>query len=236
MATAFVAAANFHNTDDHSGTTGSANMTGANLLVLAHFWYDGFGGTGTIPTDGSADSSGNIYTQLTDSVISNIHASIWYKLAPTVGSSMTFTCAESGGGVAASLIAAGFSGISAFDLQAGGTTTSNATSTQSITPSASGELIVSVFGCRTNPDNISATPSGYTVAHQHNGDGAHSLTCGLAYLLSSSGASSPAWTVASAANLIQRLAAFTVPSVGGIGARSMIPMFGAGFRFGMGPS
>ena len=120
----------------NSVTSSPINLTSATLIVA-------FAGT-EASSSSMSDTLGNLYTFVrTDSISTFDYMSCWYKLAPTVSSSMKFTVSSTGG--YPGLVVMAFSGtFTALDQQSGAGN-SGVTSIQpgSVTPSINGGLIVS---------------------------------------------------------------------------------------------
>ena len=130
---------NATNTAAGTGTTSATNMTGANLLVFAGYWFS---------THTPSDSLGNTYTSIINvSPDGNIFTEAWYSPTPSVSSSMTFTFAANN----ASFAVAGYSGAatsSVLDASTSSHTTLSGSSIQpgSITPANNNSLAVGVVG------------------------------------------------------------------------------------------
>lgn len=117
----------------------AVNTTGATLIVI----YSGRSG---VAPQTPTDNAGNTYTGLTVVVAGSLYTQFFYKVNPTTSASHTFTPGN------ASVICVGaFSGAAGHD--SGGTNTNfgelSSTATNALdplTPTASGDLIVTGFG------------------------------------------------------------------------------------------
>lgn len=160
----------------NGATTGNANMTGANLLVMPCNSYK----DATEPT--YSDSEGNTYTALTTYTGGVfLRTRFRYSANPTVSSSMNATA--TGTGSYSSIILMGFSGAHAtpFDQQNGGTATSSTTQASgSITPTEDNELIVTMAAHGSATSDITSVDSSVTItANLNYGSGQNfSTACG----------------------------------------------------------
>jgi hypothetical protein len=208
-----------------TGTSGSCNTTGANLIVLVGV-YDG-GGTGAF-----TDSKGNTYTLLTrpattiETAASNSYVRLAYCYAPTVGSGHTFTISPSYGSIHA--IAVSGSASSPFDVESAGygSNAANATTNQpeTATPSVDNCLLVAGLGVG-DTGNPSSIDSSFTFS---TGIAAHtSVRWGgaLAYQIQTTAtARNPTWTWTNSSSNGAVMAAFKAAAAGGGGG----PIFGSG--------
>lgn len=183
-------------------TSGSANMTGVNLLVIAQSSYV----VNSEPTP--TDSSSNVYTGLTLKSGSFWRTRLWYKENPTVTSSMTgsgsTTNSFSAGGIM------GFSGVaasSAFDQQNGASSISAMSlASGSITPSEDNELIVTM-GSEGDTGTLSVDSS-ITLATQVNYAGGSNVGMGCGYKIQTSAAAiSATWSKTGSATEMQSVIA-----------------------------
>jgi hypothetical protein len=169
-------------------TSATINSTGANFLVAA---VADFGG-GTLGT--VSDSKSNSWNPLTTFVdgtnLSRVKVS-WSK-PTTVGSGHTasYTGTQPAIGFAA------FSNVNAtpFDTEVGTSGTASNPSAGSITPSASGALLIASTGCL--PNGTAPTPdSGFTIIASLNAT-ANNFGFGMAYLIETTiVAKNPTWTI-----------------------------------------
>ncbi len=119
-------------------TSGALNTTGATVLVA-------FVGSDSSQSNAPSDSQSNTWTLATTTKVSTAYLSIYYVCNPTVASNQTFTSKVLSGG--AILLVSAFSGTatsSCLDTYNGNGTTTNTDTitTGSVTPAASGELLV----------------------------------------------------------------------------------------------
>lgn len=141
-------------------TTSAISTVGADLLVLC-------------ATNGSSagvaaisDSEGNTWTALTRQTTASGATQIFYVHNPTTDASHTFTIGAATGSLGSlTVFALAGSGSSPFDQEAGSTSST----TGSVTPTADGELIVSVYQdagsfSPLGVDATSAALTGYTFA------------------------------------------------------------------------
>ncbi len=120
------------------GTSGALNAGGATVLVA-------FVGSDSSQSNAPSDSQSNTWTLATTTKVSTAYLSIYYVCNPTVASNQTFTNNVSSGG--SWLLVSAFSGTatsSCLDTYNGNGTTTNTDTitTGSVTPAASGELLV----------------------------------------------------------------------------------------------
>jgi hypothetical protein len=137
-------------------TTSSTNMTGVDLLVACTSYYTGASGTSAF-----SDSLGNSYIQVYSTAVGGTGVgTMFYKQAPTVSSSMTFSASAAGGNTYPSVAVMGFSGSVASPLDqstASPATSGSATTIQpgSLTPSQANELLVSCLSLHNLGTNTS---------------------------------------------------------------------------------
>jgi len=203
-AIAYVATANCGATSGSldTCTTGSANMTGVNLLVACVGW----GGTGT---PAISDTSSNSYTGRTSQADTfGVSVKCYDAQGATVTSSMTFTVTTTGS-QAPSLIVMGFSGAltsSGFDQTNGSSPGSGVTSVQpgSITPSVNGEVLIDAQTLTDGAQASISIDSGFSTPETVSFSGGNHYGVSMAYFIQSTAAAinpTESWTTsANAAN------------------------------------
>ena len=76
--------------DANGGASSAIDTTGANLIVVMASYYR------TVPASDFTDSKGNTWTALTERILPDIAARIFYCVNPTVGTGHTFSFADGG--------------------------------------------------------------------------------------------------------------------------------------------
>lgn len=213
-----------------TGTTGTCDTTGADLIVLVGV-YDS-GGTGTF-----SDSKGNSWTLCTrpattiENLASGSYVRIAYCYAPSsVGASHTFSISPSYG----SIHAIAFSGAAAapLDVQAAGygSNAANATTNQpgTATPSVDNCLLVAGLGVG-DSGNPSSIDSSFTLSTGISASTGVRWGGALAYLIqTTAGAVNPTWTWTNSSANGAVMAAFQAASGGGGGGTVLNPLSGRG--------
>jgi hypothetical protein len=152
MAITLVASVNITPSGNDGGTSASITTTGATLIVIST------GSVTNAPT--VSDSKGNTYTRLTTHQASVGRHTLYYKLAPTVGTGHTFTLA--GTDIYAGAIVFAFAGVVSYYHESGNATTGGSPlASGSITPPTNGALIITGLGAN-DPATNTITPSGFT--------------------------------------------------------------------------
>jgi hypothetical protein len=178
----------------NSGTTGSVDTTGADLLVAyVASWTN-------LPDAAVTDSKGNTWTPRTNYDQNGVSRSrILYVENPTVGTGHTFTvtstqdfpvlCIQAWSGAATS---------SVYDTENGnGVTAGTSTTTGSVTPAQDDSLIVT--GICFTASNTMSINSSFTISNQIDYAGATNFGGGMAYLVQTSAtAVNPTWSWSSA--------------------------------------
>lgn len=190
-----IALVNKNAVSGNAPTIPSTNMTGVNLIFL------GLTGNATFTTP--TDSSSNTYTQAGSTVGTDVcFTALYYKFAPTVSATMTFT---SNAGFGAMFVL-GFSGAASSPLDQTNQATAGGPLTTiqpgSVTPSVNNEVLVSVATIsHTNTGNTYSVNGGYTITNQFADDGATTFGGAAGYLIqTTAAASNPTWTSSSAQN------------------------------------
>jgi hypothetical protein len=195
-------------TNQTTVTTPSIDTTGADLLVAAIGVY------GDESNGSLSDSYGNTWHGLTTyGTGGQVSVRLYYCRGGTVGAGHTFSWGT--WTVFPALAVAAFSGSAtslAFDAEAG----SNTASPGSVTPAASGELMVS--GLCWYPSGTVSIDSSFSTTDQVNYNGT-TMGVALAYKIKSDAAAeSPAWSHSgSFAQAASALAAFKAAAGGGGG-------------------
>lgn len=197
-------------TDGVHVTTPARDTTGASLIVCACSVYPG------IVTPPCTDSQSNTWTPKTAYASTLVSIQLWYVRSPTTSASHTFSCEDGGGNSSFPAIAAmAFSGTRTasdpFDAENGASSNAASLATGSITPSSSGELIISAVSTNdsTGPFTNNA---GLTVVEELVLVGAQHVGVGFAYLVQGGAAAiNPTWTLGSSAPIAVTVAAFKAP-------------------------
>lgn len=208
---ALVAATQASNSDTRNVTTAGITTTGATLLVVAvSSWA--LSTVGTV-----SDSKGNTWTPLTaQPVASDARAQLFYATNPVVGTSHTFTYTgpPSGNAAYCALGVGAWSGVrtvTPFDgesgaVNPGGTVTSQTAGT--LTPSRSGDLVVTALGQGATGTGTAAVSGGFSVAAGLP-SASNILGVSLAWQVNATTLpTTPTWTVGVATNLSAVQAAF----------------------------
>jgi hypothetical protein len=180
------------------GTSGGLNTTGATLLVAEVVDV-------TTTTTAPTDSLSNTWTPLTQYTGTAGAAQFYYVCSPTTSSSQTFTNSVGGGSV---LFIVAFSGTAASSCldTSNGAAASNVSSLQtgSITPSATGELLVAgVANAATYAPSINDS---FTLTDTET---SYSPGSGVAYLVDgAASAINPTWSISNNSALVANIAAF----------------------------
>jgi len=215
MAIAFVSSVAAGSSYNNNVTTGSADTSGATLLVVVVSTY-GTGGTLT-------DSNSNTWNALTRrGSAGDAGCQIYYAVNPTVGSGHTFTYSSTA--KYPSVAAMAFSGAdtsSPFDVQNGANNTTMTTlATGSVTPSEDNELIIAGYGGYSGA--VSSIDSGMTIANSVAYSANH-LAAGSAYKIQTTAtAINATWTIGSASINAAAIATFKAAAGGG---GPVIPVF-----------
>jgi hypothetical protein len=181
-------------------TSASFNSTGADLLVAVYAGYS----SAVAPSN---DSKGNTWTRALnfyDTVTPN-YASIWYVVAPTVGSGHTLAVVG-GTSYYAGWCVACFSGAlqsSPLDANTVTNIAGSGTTIQpgSVTPSANNELVICGIGARFSATAPSISGNGFTITDSMGNNGTYNWATALAYVIQTSAAAvNPTWTLSSAAS------------------------------------
>lgn len=185
---AFALVANVGAATGGSTTTGAANTTGANLIVIC------IGANGVVVAP--SDSKGNTWTALTQRTSGAVGATqIFYCLNPTVGSGHTFT---SGGGFPTVTVTAwsGAATSSVFDVETGATSASaSSLATGSVTPANANSLVIASVGISDAMTGTAAITGGFTVSNAIYGQPGVTEGGGQAYLIqTSAAAANPTWS------------------------------------------
>ncbi|MDR3642149.1 MAG: hypothetical protein P4L74_00800 [Candidatus Doudnabacteria bacterium] len=185
-------------------TSGAINTTGATLIVAVVV-------SNNNSTVAPSDNSSNTYTSITQYGTSNPPtgsnlAQFWYVCNPTTSASQTFTDNSGAGSV---LLVSAWSGAGCLDTQNGNsTTTITTTSLQSgsITPVATGELLITGVINDSAPTNGLSINSGFTILDNPT---SNSPAVADAYLIGSNVNSvNSTWSAVSGAAMAAIIAAF----------------------------
>jgi hypothetical protein len=171
---------------NNGGTTSSIDTTSADFIAVLIYEY--IGGTHGAVTDSKSNSWSELTTRAT---AGGSQATIFYSVAPTVGSGHTFTYSVSGSYSVAHVLAfSGVDTVSPFDAENGTTGTDANLQPGAVVPSADGALIISGQSCSVGTGSID---SGFDL-ELSNAPGA--LEGGYtAFLVQSTAASiNPTWT------------------------------------------
>lgn len=178
-----------NNTTSSGVTSSEADFTGSDLIIGVLEWY-----TGDV-TPNFSDSLDNVWTLLTPQVNTNgTGLAMYYCVNPNVGPTETFESDNQYANVAA----VGFSGAgsSPFDQTDGAAGTGGTIQAGSVTPSASGELIIAAVAVGQGSGAISID-SGFTITDSGLFAPAP-FGLALAYLIQTSAAPvNPTWTIPS---------------------------------------
>lgn len=145
-------------------TTAATDMTGGGGADLILACVTNGGGTATPPVSSPA----NTFTQIgsTQTNGTGFKTSLWYKQAPSVTSSMTFSTA-SNASLFANIIVQGFHGSAATPAdQTSGQNNTSASTIQpaaSITPSSANELVVECLGTNDGGSTAFTINGSYTI-------------------------------------------------------------------------
>jgi hypothetical protein len=198
-------------------TTTATNMTGADLIVgCIGYWSSGGGSISLV------DSLANPYTVIYSTVnpVNNkLTGALWYKQAPAVSSSMTFSTNEIGNVTSPVLTVMGFSGsvtnpLDKFTNTAATATAVTTLSPGSLTPSAANELLVTCLTTQNgtpNPDPVvTGIASPFILGPVANAISVTNQGSALAYQIQSPGPTTqnPAWVWTNAVNAIAGQAIF----------------------------
>lgn len=192
MAYSLLGSVSAGSTGANSVTTGSADTTGANLLVLCLASYDG------VARPAITDSKGNTWTAIADYAKNNgsPRSTIFYCYGGTVGSGHTFTA--SGTSSTASIAVLYFSGAVASpkDKHNGTITNSAGTiATGSVTPTNNNQLLVAMLGRNLGIGTGVTINGGFTITNQIATVGSNHFGIGAAYLIQTTAtAANPTWT------------------------------------------
>ncbi len=189
------------------GTSTSIDTTGADLMVLVTSRFNG-------AVMNPSDSKGNTWHARTEYASTTpcrvlIHYATKFDGGFSVGSSHTFTFSSSGSWFGSAELLA-FSGSdftsSSYDTENGATTASGLTlSTGSITPAASGALLVSGVSTLGSSHSID---NGFTVADSYDYSAGNWIGGGAAYKSHTSGAINPQWSWTTTSDGAATIAAF----------------------------
>jgi len=192
MAFSLIASVGAGSTNGNNVTTAGITTTGANLIIIGVASYS----VNTIET--VSDSKSNTWTRLTIYTEgtgggAGARHTLYYCLAPTVGTGHTFTA--SGTTIFPSINVVAFSGAkvtAVFDVENGAA--GFVYQPGSVTPSQNNSLIVT--GIHSWQSSIPNTiNSGFTVSTTQNYIGGQRFGAGLAYLIQSTAAAvNPTWT------------------------------------------
>ena len=181
-----------HAAGQSSPTTVAADCTGANLIVINTASY-----AGGLPAP--TDSSSNSYTASTCSSVGTGpgQGCVYWKYAPTVTNSMTFSVAQAS--VFASIEFIGFSGTagSSIDQDSNTTLVTSSTTCQpaSITPSTTNQVVVASLAANELTGGVNSINSGFTISDQDAGVAGTNYGGALAYIIETSiVAKQPTWT------------------------------------------
>lgn len=141
MAATLVASTSKYDGNGNAGyTTDPINTTGANLLIIVKLNY--FGLSSFVPTD----SKNNTWQELSEYGGAGIaHIRFYYAYSPTVGTDHTFSCPVNGESTYSTLIVFAYSGMVTGSTVFDAATGDDDASSGSVTPAASGELIISGY-------------------------------------------------------------------------------------------
>lgn len=194
------------------GTTSAINTTGADFIV-ANVTSANIGGVSFSDILAAfSDSLGNTWSSnITGGAPSGSAPMLIYALAPTVGSSQTFTCSLTS--LFGVFQVAAFSNVTSADQNdigfAGGGNTG--TIGTPITPANNNGLVISC--CSVNDVSLPTIDSGFTITDQAETLGGNYVGGGLAYLVqTTASAVDPTWTWTSSSSWSVILATFN-PSI-----------------------
>ena len=189
----FIAAKNVAGTN--GGTTGQVDYHLADFLVVCV----SSGGTAPTLTDSSSNSWGSPLVTVTNGT--GYKTGIYYKQAPSVSSTQTFTI--TGAGTFSSLVVMGFSGsvASPLDQNNGGSNNTGSTTIASVSlaPQFANELVIQCLGMADSGGSaITIGTSGGTYTIPANGiaaaSGANEGVAGAYLVQGAATATSPTWT------------------------------------------
>jgi hypothetical protein len=187
-------------------------MLGVDLIVGCIGYYNGASGTSN-----PSDSQGNTYTQVYSTNQAGLTGTLFYKQAPSVTGSMTFTASATGNITYPGLAVMGFSGSVASPLDqstnpAATAVTVTTLSPGSKTPSQANELLVSCLARAADPSSTSATAIGspFTLGPNIEVNGSIAEGAALGYQIQAPGptAQNPAWTWTGTADAVAGQATF----------------------------
>jgi hypothetical protein len=177
-----------------TGTSSAIDTTSATLITFGVIDYAGD------PAAVVSDSKGNTWTPITTQTSANCREIIYYCASPTVGTGHTFTLTN--GNIFASYSVDSWSGTdpsSPLDVSNGNTSSGGTTtlSTGSVTPSASGALVLTFCGQNGGGSDTVTTPFDATLSGVAYNSGNY-LGNGRAYEIQTiATARNPTWSGAS---------------------------------------
>jgi len=216
MAYSLVTSISARSTNTNGFTTGSADTTGANLLLLA------VGSHSSGPTVTVSDSKSNTWTGLTEYQPGGggSEIKIFHCLSPSVGSGHTFTATGNASFSALAMFAFSNSGASAFDKESGLGDDGTLTDIEpgSVTPAADNALLVSALVVAA-PLSAIGIGSSFTLQEAEDYTPGESMGVAFAYKIqTSAGAENPTWTWGgNGTNLAASIAVFNLAGGGGGG-------------------
>ncbi len=160
MTIAHVVSQKAGSTTGNGVTTSAVDTTGADLIVVLIACYQ----PSAVPA--ITDSKGNTWTTTTSySYAGETKIAAAYCLAPTVGSSHTFTATQATS--YPSIVVLAFSGVSAYEAISGASTGISGTTFQpgSITPAESGELFI--VGGSHKTANAASIDSSFSTVYEY---------------------------------------------------------------------
>lgn len=189
-----------------SATTGSADTSGATLLV-AVVVRESSSGAVTV-----SDSKGNSWTALTEPSggASGVRCRIYYCASPTVGSGHTFTAAASG--LLGTILVLAFSGTSGtpFDQENGANSSGNTATFQAgtITPSEDNGVVVAGVAVN-NGITTDTIDESYTIQEKQAFNPGVAYGGAAAYKIQTTAtATNPTWTLSGNRNVSAVIASF----------------------------
>lgn len=187
------------------GTTGSFDSSGGDLIVVGISSYG-------MPTASVTDNKGNTYTALTGTANgpSGAACKLYYCANPTVGTGHTVTFSQ---GLSYPVISvAVFSGVtttSPFDVENGANSTTNTSlAPGSVTPTANGEVLISVLSLAAAYSGL-GIDSSFSIAQSQAYSGGNNMGGAIAYYVQPTAAAiNPTWSWTSSVGCATTIASF----------------------------
>lgn len=164
------------------------NTTGATLLVVSVSYYAGGGASPSV-----SDNKGNTWVGLTARVQTQTGVRLFYTAATSVGTGHDITITGSSIFASVTLLVIAGTGAAPFEAENGaGTAAAGPLATGSVTPAASGALIVSGWAGMNATSNPVVT--GLTQITSHNPNSGVNLAGGFGYTIQTTPAAiNPSW-------------------------------------------